>query len=92
VPRTSISLFRESSTPCRFATFGGGSLEHALQAIDTANRLGLAGAKKSQQLVDAGHFGAKSTKGIFDYTPESLEKLRVMRNSGFLQLAKFSRD
>jgi len=48
--------------------------------------------KKIQQLVDAGNFGAKSTKGIFDYTPESLEKLRVMRDSRFLELAKLSRD
>lgn len=48
--------------------------------------------EKIHQLVEAGHFGAKSTKGIFDYTPESLEKLRVKRDAQFLQLAKLSQD
>jgi 3-hydroxybutyryl-CoA dehydrogenase len=48
--------------------------------------------KKIQKLVDAGHFGTKSTKGIFDYTPDSLERIREKRDRNFLELAKLSQD
>ena len=47
---------------------------------------------KIQSLVDGGHFGVKSEKGIFDYTPESLEQKRIERDRHFLELTKLARN
>ena len=46
-----------------------------------------------RSLVEAGHFGAKSGKGFYDYTPDSVASRRRERDRRFLQIAKmfFSR-
>ena len=47
---------------------------------------------KIQSLVDNGHFGAKTQKGIFDYTQDSLEQKRNERDRHFLELAKLKQN
>jgi 3-hydroxyacyl-CoA dehydrogenase len=47
---------------------------------------------KIQSLVDNGHFGTKTQKGIFDYTQESLEQKRNERDRHFLELAKLKQN
>jgi 3-hydroxybutyryl-CoA dehydrogenase len=43
---------------------------------------------KIRQLVDTGHFGAKTGKGIYDYTPASLAARRSRRDQRILALLK----
>ena len=40
------------------------------------------------KLVQAGHFGAKTGQGVFDYPPESLEQRIADRDRTYLQLVK----
>ncbi len=41
-----------------------------------------------QDLIDNGHFGVKTGKGIYDYTPESIEEKRARRDRRYLALIK----
>jgi len=41
-----------------------------------------------RRLVEAGHFGAKTGKGIYEYTPASLAARRTRRDQRFLALLK----
>ena len=41
-----------------------------------------------EQLVSAGHFGVKTGKGVFEYTPESAQQLQAERDERFLSLLK----
>ena len=41
-----------------------------------------------RELVDQGHFGVKTGKGFFDYTPESIAEKREQRDRQFLALVK----
>jgi 3-hydroxybutyryl-CoA dehydrogenase len=43
---------------------------------------------KIRRLVEAGHFGAKTGKGIYDYTPASLATKRSRRDQRILALLK----
>ena len=43
---------------------------------------------KIRRLVEAGHFGAKTGKGIYDYTPVTLAARRTRRDQRFLTLLK----
>jgi len=49
---------------------------------------------KIRQLVEAGHFGARTGKGIYNYTPASLAARRTRRDQGLLALLKmfYARD
>ncbi len=39
-------------------------------------------------LIAEGHLGVKTGKGLFDYTPESLEKIQKQRDQRYLELLK----
>jgi 3-hydroxyacyl-CoA dehydrogenase len=41
-----------------------------------------------RQLVEAGHCGARTGKGIYDYTPASVAARRTRRDQRFLALLK----
>ena len=43
-------------------------------------------------LVEAGHFGTKTGKGVFQYTPESVEEKRSRRDRQYAVLAKLQRE
>ena len=49
---------------------------------------GTRAAGKIRRLVDAGHFGVKTGKGIYDYTPASLAARRSRRDQRILALLK----
>lgn len=44
--------------------------------------------ERISDLVGQGHYGVKTGKGIFDYTPESIEQLLKERDHRFLALAR----
>ena len=44
--------------------------------------------KKVQQLVDEGNFGVKTGKGIYDYTPDSIQDEMACRDQRYLALVK----
>lgn len=41
-----------------------------------------------QNLIDGGHLGVKTGRGIHDYTPQSLGEKRALRDRRFLALAR----
>jgi 3-hydroxybutyryl-CoA dehydrogenase len=86
--------FRLSSIgPLQVCDFGGLDVWSTLfKQLTPLIASGARVPEKIQSLVDAGHFGAKSEKGIFDYTPESLAEKRSARDRNFLQLAKLARE
>ena len=75
--------------PLQVHDFGGLDLQarvfgNLVGEISSSTRL----PGKIRRLVDAGHFGAKTGKGIYDYTPASLAARRTRRDQRILALLK----
>jgi 3-hydroxybutyryl-CoA dehydrogenase len=75
--------------PLEVYDFGG--LDIQLRVFDSLVREISSGTRapgKIRRLVDAGHFGAKTGKGIYDYTPASIATGRSRRDQRLLALLK----
>lgn len=75
--------------PLEVHDFGGLDLQkRVFQNLVTEIASGTRVPGKIRRLVKAGHFGAKTGKGIYEYTPASLAARRVRRDQRFLKLLK----
>jgi 3-hydroxybutyryl-CoA dehydrogenase len=75
--------------PLEVYDFGGLDLQlRVFQNLVPEISSSLRAPGKIRRLVDAGHFGAKTGKGIYDYTPASLAARRSRRDQRILALLK----
>ena len=75
--------------PLEVHDFGGLDLQlRVFQNLAPEIASGVRAPGKIRRLVDAGHFGAKTGEGIYDYTPASLAARRARRDQRLLALLK----
>ena len=87
--RGSIGFRLAASGPLEVADFGGLDIWTTVYNILVQDiRSDTHVPDAIRKLVDAGHLGTKTGKGIYDYGPEMIESKRTRRERRFLALAK----
>lgn len=87
--RGSIGLRLAAIGPLEVNDFGGLDLHtRVFQNLAGEIYSGTKVPSKIRRLVEAGHFGVKTGKGIYDYTPASLTAKRSRRDQRILALLK----